>query len=123
MRLLEHQAKKILSSWGIPIPRGVVLSRPNQLTAAFSKKAGPFPLILKAQVYAGGRGKAGGIVKVGNLKKAKSAAADLLGKRLVTPQTGPEGVPVKCMSARVSDSRRGSPATGARSLTPVQELS
>ncbi|MBI3616289.1 MAG: ADP-forming succinate--CoA ligase subunit beta [Candidatus Omnitrophica bacterium] len=95
MRLLEHQAKKILSSWGIPIPRGAVLSRPNQLTAAFAKKVGRFPLIVKAQVYAGGRGKAGGIVKVADLKKAISAAADLLGKRLVTPQTGPEGVPVK----------------------------
>ena len=52
-------------------------------------------MILKAQVYAGGRGKAGGIVKVSDLKKAKAAASGLLGKRLVTVQTGPEGVPVK----------------------------
>lgn len=95
MRLLEHQAKRILSSWGIPVPRGAVFSRPNQLTPAFSKRIGRFPLILKAQVYAGGRGKAGGILKVSDLKKAKGAAADLLKKRLVTAQTGPEGVPVK----------------------------
>ena len=96
MRLLEHQAKKILSSWGIPIPRGGVITRPAQLGAACAK-AGRFPLILKAQVYAGGRGKAGGIVKVKSAKEARVAAKRLLAKRLVTPQTGPEGVPVKAL--------------------------
>ncbi len=97
MRLLEHQAKKILSSWGIPIPRGATLSRSSQLTAAFAKRIGRFPLILKAQVYAGGRGKAGGIVKVSDLRKAKTVASELLSKRLVTAQTGPEGVPIKAL--------------------------
>ncbi len=96
MRLLEWQAKKLLSSWGVPIPRGAGISRPAQLAAA-AKKAGGFPVILKVQVYAGGRGKAGGIVKVTNLAKGKTVAKDLLAKRLVTPQTGPEGVPVKSL--------------------------
>ncbi|MBI3333280.1 MAG: ADP-forming succinate--CoA ligase subunit beta [Candidatus Omnitrophica bacterium] len=97
MRLLEHQAKKILSSWGIAVPRGALLLRSSQLTASLCRKAGPFPLLLKAQVYAGGRGKAGGIVKVKNLAAARRAAKGLLGRRLVTAQTGPEGVPVKAL--------------------------
>ena len=96
MRLLEHQAKKILSQWGIPIPRGAVITQPAQLSPAV-RKAGGFPVILKVQVYAGGRGKAGGIVKAANLSKAKTTAKELLAKRLVTPQTGPEGVPVKSL--------------------------
>ncbi len=96
MRLLEHQAKKLLSSWNIPIPRGAVITRPLQLSAAV-RKAGGFPVILKVQVYAGGRGKAGGIQKVTNLAKGKTIAKDLLAKRLVTPQTGPEGVAVKSL--------------------------
>ncbi len=97
MRLLEHQAKKLLARWEIPVPKGTVISRPTQISSACIKKVGPFPLILKAQVYAGGRGKGGGIVKVGNLSQARWTATQLLSKRLVTPQTGPEGVPVKAL--------------------------
>ena len=96
MRLLEHQAKKLLSGWGVPIPRGAVITRPAQLAAA-AKKAGGFPVVLKAQVYAGGRGKGGGIQKATNLSKGKTLAKHLLSKRLVTPQTGPEGVAVKSL--------------------------
>ncbi len=98
MRFLEHQAKKLLSSWGIPIPRSGLLTRPSQLSSAV-RKAGGYPVVLKVQVYAGGRGKAGGIVKVADLSKARAAAKELLGKRLVTAQTGPEGVPVKSLLA------------------------
>ena len=96
MRLLEYQAKKFLASWGVPIPRGVPLTRLSQLASA-TKSVGRYPLILKAQVYAGGRGKAGGIVKVVHIRQARQAAKDLLTKRLVTPQTGPQGVPVKAL--------------------------
>ena len=96
MRLLEHQAKKLLSSWGIPIPRGTVLTRLSQLSSA-AKKTGKYPLIVKAQVYAGGRGKAGGVVKAKNASEAKAAAARLLGKKLVTAQTGPAGTVVKAL--------------------------
>ena len=98
MRLLEHQAKRILSSWGIPVPKGALLSRPTQLTATLSK-VGRFPVLLKAQVYAGGRGKAGGVVKVKNLSEARQVVKKLLGKPLVTAQTGPQGVPVKALLA------------------------
>ena len=96
MRLLEHQAKKLLFEWGVPIPQGAVLTRPTQLAQA-ARKAGGFPVILKVQVYAGGRGKAGGIQKVTNLTKGKTVAKDLLARRLITPQTSPEGVAVKSL--------------------------
>ena len=97
MRLLEHQAKQLLSSWGVPVPRAALLSKPSQLTSPFLRRVGPFPLVLKAQVYAGGRGKAGGVVKVSNLPQARAAVKKLLGKRLVTAQTGPEGVPIRSL--------------------------
>ena len=77
MRLLEHQAKKILSSWGVAIPRGALVTRPSQLASAV-RRTGKYPVVLKAQVYAGGRGKAGGIVRVGGLAQAKAAARKLL---------------------------------------------
>ncbi len=93
MRLLEHQAKKILASWEIPVPRGAVVLRSSQVSSALSKIR-RYPMVVKAQVYAGGRGKAGGIVKVSSASGARAAAKKLLGQRLVTPQTGPEGVPV-----------------------------
>jgi len=96
MRLLEYQAKQQLASWGIPIPRGAVLFRAPQLASTI-KKVGKFPVVLKVQVYAGGRGKAGGIVKVKNLAEAKKVVKELLAKRLVTPQTGAEGVAVKAL--------------------------
>ncbi|MBI3317839.1 MAG: ADP-forming succinate--CoA ligase subunit beta [Candidatus Omnitrophica bacterium] len=96
MRLLEAQAKKILSSRGIPVPAGVLVSSASQLPAAL-RRAKKFPLVLKAQVYAGGRGKAGGILKVKNAQEAKRAAQGLLGRRLVTPQTVSAGVPVKSL--------------------------
>ena len=91
MRLLEHQAKKLLSAWGIPVPRGTVITRLSQLSAA-AKKTGRYPLIVKAQVYAGGRGKAGGVVKAKNAAEARKAAVRLLGQTLVTVQTGPGGI-------------------------------
>ncbi len=88
MRLLEYQAKQYLASWGIPIPQGAVLSRLPQLPAVL-RKAGKYPVVLKVQVYAGGRGKAGGIVKVKTRAQARQVAKDLLTKRLVTAQTVP----------------------------------
>ena len=104
MRLLEYQAKKLLASWGVPIPGGALVTRSSQLASAVRRtgpsaglKAGKYPVVLKAQVYAGGRGKAGGIVRVANISQARAAAKKLLGSRLVTAQTGPAGVPVKSL--------------------------
>ena len=98
MRLLEHQAKKLFTQWGVPVPRSALVTRPSQIAQAV-RKAGGFPVILKVQVYAGGRGKAGGIVKVKTAAQGRTVAKELLAKRLVTPQTGPEGVAVKSLLA------------------------
>lgn len=96
MRLLEYQAKEILASFGITLPKDVKLSDLKHLAQAV-RKAGGYPVVLKAQVYAGGRGKAGGVVKVKNATAAKQTAKKLLGSRLATLQTGPEGVDVKAL--------------------------
>ena len=96
MRLLEYQAKEILSSWGISIPRGALVTKPTELPSGV-KRVGKYPVVLKAQVYAGGRGKAGGIVKVRSFSQANKVTKDLLARRLVTAQTSPRGVPVKAL--------------------------
>lgn len=92
MKVHEYQAKFVLSRYGIPIPRGSVASSPAEARDAAQKLGGP--VVVKAQVHAGGRGKGGGIKLVGTIEEAEKAAASLLGQRLVTPQTGPQGVPV-----------------------------
>ena len=98
MRLLEHQAKKLFVEWQVPIPRNGLLTRISQIPAAV-RKAGGYPCVLKAQIYAGGRGKAGGIVRVKSHAEARAAARKLLGSRLVTAQTGPQGAPVNSLLA------------------------
>jgi len=92
LKVHEYQAKALLAQYGIPIPRGKVISTPaeaREIAAEIGSKA-----VIKAQVYAGGRGKAGGIKTVSSPAEAKKAASQLLGTRLVTHQTGPEGLPV-----------------------------
>lgn len=99
MNIHEYQAKKLLSQFGVILPRGEVLFSLDQASEAFEilfkdKRVvdGTKPLwVLKAQIHAGGRGKAGG-VKLGRTKEEFEAAAqELFGKKLVTKQTGPEG--------------------------------
>ncbi len=92
MKVHEYQAKALLAQYGIPVPRGKVASTPaeaREIAAEIGDK-----VVIKAQVYAGGRGKVGGIKKVNSPAEAKKAASQLVGTRLVTHQTGPEGVPV-----------------------------
>ncbi len=92
MKVHEYQAKSLLASYGVPVPHGGVASSPteaSQLTRDLGR-----PAVVKVQVHAGGRGKAGGIVLVDTPQEAEQAAATLLGKPLVTAQTGPQGVPV-----------------------------
>ena len=93
MKLHEYQAKAIFASYGIPIPVGEVATTPQEAYQIARKLDGPS--VVKAQVHAGGRGKAGGIVVVSSPDEARQAASSLLGKSLVTPQTGPEGAPVQ----------------------------
>jgi succinyl-CoA synthetase beta subunit len=101
MKLHEYQAKRLFAQFGIPVPRGVVAASPRQAKAAYGtlkklcRASGRFVCNVKAQIHAGGRGKAGGVLVASSAKEASQQAAQLLGRRLVTHQTGPEGLPVR----------------------------
>ena len=92
MKIHEYQAKAILSEFGIPVPKGGVASTPQEAARIAGELGGS--VVVKAQVHAGGRGLAGGVKVVSSPQEAEEAAGGLLGKRLVTHQTGPDGVPV-----------------------------
>ncbi|HLB29832.1 MAG TPA: ADP-forming succinate--CoA ligase subunit beta [Dehalococcoidia bacterium] len=92
MKLHEHQAKELLSRYGIPTPKGQVATTPQE-ARRIAQELG-VPVVLKAQVHAGGRGKGGGIKLAATPQEAEVAAGQILGRPLVTPQTGPEGKPV-----------------------------
>jgi malate-CoA ligase subunit beta len=90
MDVHEYQAKELLSGFGVPVPRGSVAYSPDQ--AAFvATELGGWHWAVKAQVHAGGRGKAGGVKLCRTYHEVSEAAKEMLGKRLVTHQTGPEG--------------------------------
>ena len=94
MNIHEHQAKKILKKYGAIVPEGIfALTVDDLIEKAKSLKTKRY--VLKAQIHAGGRGKAGGVKILNNLEELKTAANELLGKILVTHQTGPEGREVK----------------------------
>lgn len=93
MTVHEYQAKELFQEYGIPVPRGKVAKTPEEAFCV-ARDIGTSPIILKAQIHAGGRGKGGGIKVVHDLHEVEAAASQLLGMRLVTPQTGPVGKPV-----------------------------
>lgn len=93
MNLHEYQAKTLLQKYGIPVPRGQVVAAANQVVAAASEIASS-AWVVKAQVHAGGRGKAGGVKVVKTAVEAQNVATELLGKTLVTYQNAPDGQPV-----------------------------
>ena len=94
MNIHEHQAKKILAEYGAPVSNGVVIYSLEDLKKEISKlKSTEF--VLKAQIHAGGRGKAGGVKLIKNLSELENEAKKMMGKKLVTHQTGPEGKIVK----------------------------
>ncbi|BCR03083.1 succinate--CoA ligase [ADP-forming] subunit beta [Desulfuromonas versatilis] len=93
MNIHEYQAKEILTSYDIPVPRGRVAMTADQVERAAKMLGGR--CMVKAQIYAGGRGKAGGVKLVHHPEQAHELAKDLFGRRLVTPQTGPEGLKVR----------------------------
>ncbi|HMD58140.1 MAG TPA: ADP-forming succinate--CoA ligase subunit beta [Steroidobacteraceae bacterium] len=94
MNLHEYQSKKILASYGVAVPAGQVASTADEAVAA-AQAVGGSVWVVKAQVHAGGRGKAGGVKLVRDLNAVRAAAAGMLGTRLVTPQTGAAGLPVE----------------------------
>jgi succinyl-CoA synthetase beta subunit len=93
MKLHEYQAKDILGKSGIPVPNGQLVTAVDQATKATQIISGP-PWVVKAQIHAGGRGKGGGIRVVNYPYEVVTATESLLNNRLVTPQTGPEGITV-----------------------------
>ena len=92
MNVHEYQAKNILEEYGVPVPRGGMATSPAEAEEIARGLGGR--AVVKAQVHAGGRGKAGGIRLVSSAREAGEAAGALLGARLVTLQTGPDGVPI-----------------------------
>jgi succinyl-CoA synthetase beta subunit len=94
MNLHEYQAKDVFRHYSIPVPPGRVAASPDEAAAA-AKALGGSVWVVKAQVHAGGRGKAGGVKLVRDLDGVRSAAEAMLGTRLVTKQTGSEGLPVE----------------------------
>jgi succinyl-CoA synthetase beta subunit len=93
MNLHEYQSKQLFSRYGIPVPVGFVASTAEEAADA-ARRIGGSKWVVKAQVHAGGRGKAGGVKLVDSPEAAAKAAAAMFGKRLHTHQTGPEGLPI-----------------------------
>ena len=92
MKLHEYQAKELLASYGVQVPRGGVATTPQQAKEVAERLGGP--CVVKAQIHAGARGKAGGIRLAITPEEAEQMADAMLGHRLVTAQTGPAGAPV-----------------------------
>ncbi len=96
MNLHEYQAKEVFREYHIPVPAGYVARSADEAVAA-AKKLGGSVWVVKAQVHAGGRGKAGGVKLARDFEAVRKAAAGMLGQRLVTKQTGAEGLPIEAV--------------------------
>src|SRR5881296_3586794 len=89
VKIHEYQAKKILSQFGVPVPRGEVATNAYEVYEIARRLGGT--VVVKAQIHAGGRGKGGGVKLAKSPPEAESVARAMLGMTLVTHQTGPEG--------------------------------
>ena len=94
MNIHEYQAKELLKQFGAPVSNGVAIFSLNEIYEKITKLKGN-EFVLKAQIHAGGRGKAGGVKLIKNIKDLKTEAKKMMGKVLITHQTGPEGKEVK----------------------------
>jgi succinyl-CoA synthetase beta subunit len=90
MKIHEYQAKAILAKYGVPVPRGEVAFTPQEVPE-ITKRLGTPVVVVKAQIHAGGRGKGGGVKLAKSVDEAETIARELIGKMLITYQTGPEG--------------------------------
>ena len=102
MDVHEYQAKELLAAHGVAIPPGTIAFSPDQAVYAATELGGSH-WVVKAQIHAGARGKAGGVKFCRTYHEVQQAARDLLGKRLVTSQTGPEGKPVQRVYVELAD--------------------
>src|SRR2546425_10716934 len=94
MNIHEHQAKAVLSQFGVPVPRGYPAFTVDEAVEAANKLGGPV-WGGKAQIHAGGRGKGGGVKVVKSIEALREEAARMLGMTLITHQTRPQGRPVR----------------------------
>src|ERR671914_731292 len=96
MKIHEYQGKELLRKYGVPVPRGIVARSPEEAYHA-AKELGTDVVVVKAQIHAGGRGKGGGVKLAKSADEAREIARQMLGMKLVTHQTGPEGRQVRVL--------------------------
>jgi succinyl-CoA synthetase beta subunit len=95
MKIHEYQGKQILARYGVTVPRGEVVTSADEVRAVVEKLG--LPVVVKAQIHAGGRGKGGGVKLARSAEEAEEIASRMLGMKLVTHQTGPEGREVRAL--------------------------
>src|SRR5688572_33416209 len=105
MKIHEYQGKELLKQFGVPVPRGFVARSPDEAYQA-AKDLGTDIVVVKAQIHAGGRGKGGGVKLARSPEEARDLAGQILGMKLVTHQTGPEGREVGVVLVERSEERR-----------------
>src|SRR5256886_11626810 len=96
MKIHEYQAKELLKKFNVPVPRGIVAHTAEEAFQA-AKELTVLPVVVKAQIHAGGRGKGGGVKLAKTAEEARDLAGQMLGMKLVTHQTGPEGREVRVL--------------------------
>src|ERR1700753_566976 len=96
MKIHEYQAKELLKKFGVAVPRGIFASTPEEAYNA-AKELGTELVVVKAQIHAGGRAKGGGVKLARSAEEARDIAQQMLGMKLVTHQTGPEGREVRAL--------------------------
>src|SRR5438309_6540540 len=96
MKIHEYQGKAILKEFGVPVPRGIVARTAEEAESA-ARELGTDVVVVKAQIHAGGRGKGGGVKLAKSPDEAREIARAMLGMKLVTHQTGPEGREVRVL--------------------------
>lgn len=96
MKIHEYQAKELLKRFGVPVPRGLVARSPEEAYHA-AKELGSEVVVVKAQIHAGGRGKGGGVKLARSADEARDVSRQMLGMKLVTHQTGPDGREVRVL--------------------------
>ena len=95
MKIHEYQGKQILAKYGVTVPRSVVVTSADEVAAAVEQLG--LPVVVKAQIHAGGRGKGGGVKLARTAEDAVNIARQMIGMKLVTHQTGPEGREVRTL--------------------------
>ena len=96
MKIHEYQAKELFRKYAVPVPEGRVAFDSEEAVAA-AEALGKYPVVVKAQIHAGGRGKGGGVKLAASSEDVRSVADEIIGMNLVTHQTGPEGRRVRCV--------------------------